>query len=413
MRAAPPVDVAIIGAGLAGLVCAEELQRVLGARARVVLLDARARVGGRLASTRGGVDLGGSWLWPADRHVAALARRLGVRTVAQHLEGQVLLRRAPGAPTQRLGLVGADVAMCGADARRLAGGYAALVDGLARCVGGEALLLRTQAVALSAPSGGGRVRIRYRRSGEGGEEEGALDAARVVLAAPPRVLLETVRFDPPLAEAQRRAMRATPTWAGDWGKVVATFRTNFWRAAGLSGYAISEGAPISMWWEGAAEEMGEKVNALVGVSFGEQTARLAQLADGDAGVAAAPRETQPAGLSEDINEVRTGKFFSWIQSELAAIYGEKASSELESVHYKLWRSDPFAFGTTAGATDKGDPRAKYGNLALKQPTEWGVHFAGTETEHEYGHCEGAIISGLRAASEVAGALQGGPLVADD
>lgn len=47
---------------------------------------------------------------------------------------------------------------------------------------------------------------------------------------------------------------------------------------------------------------------------------------------------------------------------------------------------------------------RYGNPLLKEPTDWGVHFAGTETERLYGHCEGAILSGKRAALEVVNAL---------
>ena len=119
-------DVVIIGAGLSGLVCAEALSRRLGRHVRIVILDARERVGGRVASTEGGVDLGGSWVWPGDRHMFELAQRLGVATVPQRLDGQVLHKQALDAPAQRIGLIGESVAMCGSGTRRVVGGLATL-----------------------------------------------------------------------------------------------------------------------------------------------------------------------------------------------------------------------------------------------------------------------------------------------
>jgi hypothetical protein len=47
----------------------------------------------------------------------------------------------------------------------------------------------------------------------------------------------------------------------------------------------------------------------------------------------------------------------------------------------------------------------YGHPDLKQQTTWGVHFAGTETEAEAGHMEGAVMAGERAAREVLEALE--------
>ena len=139
------LDVAVVGGGLCGLALAHSLQ----ARKRDwALFEARPRLGGRVltvASSRGlPLDLGPTWFWPNTQpSVARLVADLGLSTVAQADDGQVLLlddpNRAPrlvafdprtaspapeGTPAQPGALH--------AGARRLAGGMGALVAALER-----------------------------------------------------------------------------------------------------------------------------------------------------------------------------------------------------------------------------------------------------------------------------------------
>jgi monoamine oxidase len=85
-------DVAVVGAGLAGLVAARD---VLAAGLEPVVLEARGRVGGRLLSAPIGdgeqVEIGGQWVGPSQDRVAALAAGLGVETFPTHTEGANLL----------------------------------------------------------------------------------------------------------------------------------------------------------------------------------------------------------------------------------------------------------------------------------------------------------------------------------
>ncbi|HEX6229286.1 MAG TPA: flavin monoamine oxidase family protein [Solirubrobacterales bacterium] len=85
-------DVAVVGAGLAGLVAARALSEN-GLRPLVV--EARDRVGGRLLNEGIGegkvVEVGGQWIGPTQDRIAVLAGELGVGTFPTHDEGRHLI----------------------------------------------------------------------------------------------------------------------------------------------------------------------------------------------------------------------------------------------------------------------------------------------------------------------------------
>ena len=60
---------------------------------------------------------------------------------------------------------------------------------------------------------------------------------------------------------------------------------------------------------------------------------------------------------------------------------------------KTWMVDDLTYAAEGRHRD-------YGHALLREPAPWGVHFAGTETEAQNGHVEGAIRAGERAAAEV-------------
>jgi monoamine oxidase len=89
MTDAREVDVAIVGAGLAGLTAARDLT---AAGASVAVIEARDRVGGRVLNEPIGdgevVEVGGQWIGPTQDRIAALAREVGVETFPTHVAGE-------------------------------------------------------------------------------------------------------------------------------------------------------------------------------------------------------------------------------------------------------------------------------------------------------------------------------------
>lgn len=104
------LDVAIIGAGLAGLTAARDLKRA-GCQSFVVL-EARNRVGGRTYNHDLGnkvvSEAGGQWIGPGQTAIADLARELGVETFGTYYAGKTVFLAGDVRVTQDLeGGVGA------------------------------------------------------------------------------------------------------------------------------------------------------------------------------------------------------------------------------------------------------------------------------------------------------------------
>ncbi len=101
-RTTSPVDVIVIGGGLAGLSAAQHLS---AGGASVVVLEARDRVGGRVRSQRLDtgltIDLGAQLLGDVQPRVSALVAEIGLTRVPTHSAGDVLYVPAPGAPAKR------------------------------------------------------------------------------------------------------------------------------------------------------------------------------------------------------------------------------------------------------------------------------------------------------------------------
>ena len=350
-------EVLIAGAGLGGLSLAAALQKK---GTDYLLTEARERVGGRILSADSGgrdeeprfVDLGPSWIWPGQGHIAALLNELGIGVFEQHSDGRLVYE-------DELGQVRRDLDYSSmAGSLRIDGGIASVTDRLAAILPDERLKLAHRVIAIRAQQGGYRVDLDH----EG--EIRQLAARKVVLAIPPRLIYAQIEFEPALPEAVMLEMNSIPTWMAAHAKLFAIYEEPFWRGEGLSGDAISRVGPLMEIHDASP------ANAARGALFGF------------VGLAADSPAREPARLRDDA--VR----------QLQKLFGARAASPLDVI-LQDWSQEKFT-ATPADRMVSQHPRYGMppGMAALSQH---GLLFASSEMAPQFG----GFIEGALEASQIA------------
>jgi monoamine oxidase len=156
-------------------------------------------------------------------------------------------------------------------------------------------------------------------------------------------------------------------------KCMAFYEEPFWRAAGLSGSAVSDPGPLSIIFDNSPPDGSPGI--VVGFLEGHWARELGR---------AGPEERRAAVLEN-----------------LARLFGPQAAGP-ERYMERNWTDEEWSRGCYVGYTGPGVLTA-YGP-ALRAPIG-PVHWAGTETATVWnGYMDGAIQSGERAALEVLAAL---------
>lgn len=364
------LDTIIVGGGLSGLALASKLQN---RNCDFALFEARDRLGGRILSVRCetarmAVDLGPAWYWPEIHpRVASLVADLGLTSFPQWENGTVLHLASADAKPQPI-----PMADLHGGAHRIEGGAGALVSALAQRIDSHRLNL--SCVLTRVEDQHDHVCLHFLHHGEPFE----VRARQAVLALPPRLLEERVKFTPDLDAPLRQAMRNAPTWMAQQAKVVIGYEKAFWRQAGLAGNAFVE-HPQAV--------LGEVFDACNAPSTRAALAGLVSLPP-------ALREAFRSGLP------------MLVRSQLVQLFGHEA--QRGEKHYQDWASETFTCSTLDRSLPVEAPQ--YDQPAL-QKAQWGgsLYFAGTETaRYGGGYMEGALESAGRIlrslCTESAGAL---------
>ncbi|HEY1111703.1 MAG TPA: NAD(P)/FAD-dependent oxidoreductase [Opitutaceae bacterium] len=425
-------DVIVIGGGVAGLAAAGALGC---AGCRVLLLEARGRLGGRIFTARpkgwgGAVELGAEfvhsgnrelwqrlkryriatrlvpprhWLWrqgriePVDleREIAEVTEGIQPRKMrgwsfARFLRGRSLgaeeralavgfVEGFQAAPQQRMSAVAlAGETLDDSDQFLVPGGYDRLIAGLARELSAYEVTVRTGAAVTRVEWQKGRVQVRA-----GGRDY----EARAVVATLPLGVWQAacprrgaVRFEPELRAKRRIAARMG---VGQVVRITLRCDARRWRsllprelaasARGGVGFVHSQLPGVPVWWS--------LTNApvITGWAGGPAAEALAHCTD---------RVLLEKALTSLAKILGVSKI------------GLRAAVLDWQTHH--WGRDPFSRGaysfTVAGQDDAAGK--------LREPVQGTLFFAGEATAdgEEVGTVHGALGSGLRAAEEVRTAL---------
>ena len=346
-------DLIVIGAGLSGLA----LARAAAERgAEVVVLEARARIGGRVLSHRteaGAYDLGPAWVWPTIQpRIARTVRAAGLDLHEQAETGGFVFQDQTGR-IERLPHGFAQEP----PSTRITGGIAALVEAVA--VGFapgvvwlehvvRRIALTEAGVAVNAESPAGPV---------------TLHAARAALALPPR-LIGGIEIVPALPQPIQAKLAAVPGWMAGQAKALALYDRPFWRDAGLSGSAFSQAGPLGELHDASLPGAAEA--ALFGFFSWPPALRAAR------------RAALP----------------DLIARQLGLLFGAEAARP-RAVIIQDWATEPFT--ATDADQANGNAHPDYRSIAL--PAPWGerITLAGAEMAPEFG----GYLEGALAAAEAA------------
>lgn len=410
----PEVKVIIVGGGLSGLTTALLLASAVATNIifKITVIESRQRLGGRIFSSTGfpvetdsyyvAKDLGAAWTWPShDKNLGELLQQLNIS-----------LKPQPSC--------GSDIYFDASNGQILQKAISGWQQGTYRVkheIGTYHIIqrLQEQLSHYSKSQEGTSVQIHLEEQvleiSKGTEETVQFEitsdsrssgpskylADVVILAMPPKLAISSIQFTPNVPNPLRNIMYSTPTWMEATMKLVFTFSAAFWRKQGLSGSAFalrsrsSTASPFSQIWENEEEQ-----------PLDEKQGEKCTLASLGAFVFP-PHSTY-------LQHKTQKEVLQYTLPHLKVLYGEDAETCLVSFMSHNWSQEVFTSTSTSTSTSHPSTMKGVGHKLLRQPVQLEnkevstsrclLLLAGTETEEEHGHMEGAVMSAKRVVAQV-------------
>lgn len=341
-------EVIIVGAGLAGMTAAYQLKK---SGVPFTILEARDRVGGRIYTKDGPVEMGATWFGNQHIHLRQFLTELGVEHFEQFTRGTISYDVHAHTPVQYMEMPAGQP-----PSYRIKGGTANLINKLASGLEKEQLLLNTAIQSIRKQ--GEKIIITDQNNRE-------YHGRIAIVTLPPQLLAHTVTFEPALKPETRQLMAETHTWMGESIKFALTYERPFWKENGASGMGFAQ--------VGIIQEIHDHTNAEE--SFFSLKGFLG------------------AG-AKDVSQSEREQL---VKAQVVKLFGQEAANYL-SYHDKVWIDEVY---TSVKGTAPLMPHQHNGHPQLSQPLMDGkVFIAGTETSPVYGgYMEGAVYAGIKAAQQ--------------
>lgn len=355
LGAGTPKRVVVVGAGMAGLVAAYELER---AGHRVSVVEARPRVGGRVLTVRepfsAGLfaEAGAARIPPGHDLTLGYARHFGLPLDPFYPRTGAYVRFVDGVRSR---VPASDFLQVKPDYVKIRGGSELLPEAMASAL--ETPVLLDDPVASIEHGSGGDARVRTSAGLE-------LSADRVLCTVPVPVL-HRIDFDPLLSEEKARAADGGFEYRAST-RVFVELGERFWEEAGENGWAETDW-PEELWHP--SWDLPARPGVLLSYVRGDRAVELDVLEP----------EARVARVLEHWEDV---------------FPGVGARAQRWTSH--AWASDPWSGGAWAAPTSAQD--AELGSHVGR--AEGRLHFAGEHASAARGWIQGALASGLRAAREI-------------
>ena len=220
-------DVIIIGAGLSGLSTAYQLKK---AGINCKILEAQSRLGGRIETIYGKQDtpmeMGATWFGEEHLNLIQLLSELNIGYFEQLTEGISLFETMSFEPPQQY-----FVPANSHSAYRIKGGTFSIIDVLYQRIGKENIILNTEVNGIIEEDN--KIKIVDSLGN-------FYFSKQVIIALPPKVANDMIKFTPNLPEGINQIMKKTQTWMSGSVKFSVEYKKAFWKDNGFSGSIFSQ-----------------------------------------------------------------------------------------------------------------------------------------------------------------------------